>query len=274
MLKRLLTGIVLMAILIPVLIFSDTLVTPVVFALIAVVSLTEMAKCVKMDGRSDLSITLPAYIIAAILPFYQYYFGKNTAALIFSAAAFLVFIIFALRMFGVIKNSAESVTQFLMVLIYVSGASVTAVAIAKAEHGGFVLPLIFLGSWGSDTFAYLCGTFFGRHKLIPKVSPKKTVEGSVGAVIFTVLFFILYGFIVSSVTNITSHYYALAIAGFSLSVLSQIGDLNASFIKRTYGVKDYGNIFPGHGGMLDRFDSVIAITPILYVISIFVTYFS
>lgn len=274
MLKRLMTGIVLVAVLIPVLIFSDTVLVPIAFAVISTVSMFEMAKCVGISGKENVALTLPSYIIAAIFPFYQYSSNKMTGAAIMAVASMVVFLVYALSVFGVIKKVLPPKAQFLSMLIYVSGASVAAVASAQTEYGGFVLPLVFLGSWGSDTFAYVCGNLFGRHKLIPKVSPKKTVEGSVGAVIFTMIFFAFYGFVVASVTEAVPNYWALAGAGSVISLLSQIGDLNASFIKRQYGVKDYGNIFPGHGGMLDRFDSVIAITPILYVISIFVTYFS
>ncbi len=275
MLKRLLTGIVLIILLVPVFIFYDTVAPAVLFALIAVTSTYETAKCVGINDKKHLAVTIPAYIISASLPFFQYTSESFIGASVIASAALIVFIIYAAGVFGFRKNDPSPIVQFVTMIIYIGGASVSFVSVAGLPFGGFILPLLFLGSWGSDTFAYCCGSLFGRHKLIPKVSPKKTVEGSVGAVIFTVLFFALYGYIVTAaVPDAKADYTALVITALFLSILSQIGDLNASFIKRIYGIKDYGNIFPGHGGMLDRFDSVIAIAPILYILSLFVTYFS
>ncbi len=274
MLKRTLTGAVLVAILIPVFIFYNTLTLPACFAVVALGSLIEMAKCVGIADKKHLSVTIPACLIVLILPFYQFSLGEKGFPQILAFAALLIFFLYALAVFGVIKKPLSPMTQFLTMLIYVSGASVSVVAVSNLENGGFILLFLFLGSWLTDTFAYLCGTFFGRHKLIPKVSPKKTVEGSVGAVFFTLVFFALYGLLVSSVTELTPDYFALILTGLVLSVISQIGDLNASFIKRIYGIKDYGRIFPGHGGFFDRFDSVIAIAPVIYTFSLLFTYFS
>lgn len=274
MLKRSLTGIVLVAILIPVFIFYDTAALPTFFAFISVVAMFEIARCIGIADKKHLAVTLPAYLIAVVLPFYQFFLGENGCPLVLAAAAAMVFAVYALCVFGVIKNELSPMTHFLTMLIYVSGAAVSAVAIAPEKNGGFVLLFLFLGSWLTDTFAYFCGTLFGRHKLIPKVSPKKTVEGSVGAIVFTVASFTLYGLLVASITDLTPNYFALIITGLILSILSQIGDLNASFIKRQYGIKDYGKIFPGHGGVLDRFDSVIAIAPLIYLMSLVLTYFN
>ena len=128
--------------------------------------------------------------------------------------------------------------------------------------------LVFLAAWGTDIFAYFVGTFIGKHKLIPEISPKKTVEGSVGAIILDIGAFILFGFIVSLATDVSANYLILALSGLLLSVISQLGDLIASLIKREHGVKDYGNILPGHGGIMDRFDSVLAVTTVLMMICI------
>lgn len=141
----------------------------------------------------------------------------------------------------------------------------------RSELGLAVMAIIFVIAWGSDTFAYFSGTFFGKHKLIPKVSPKKTVEGAVGAVIGTALLCVLYVWIMAKVgyplggtAPNTELYLEFALTGAAGSILSQLGDLAASAIKRDAGIKDYGKIFPGHGGFMDRFDSVLFIAPIVY----------
>lgn len=143
----------------------------------------------------------------------------------------------------------------------------------RAEYGLAVMAFIFIIAWGSDTFAYFCGTFFGKHKLIPKVSPKKTVEGSLGAVLCVMLLCMLYmfimnisGFPLGGENPTYDSYVRVGLMGIVVSAVSQLGDLAASAIKRDTGIKDYGKIFPGHGGFMDRFDSVIFISPIVYYI--------
>ena len=132
--------------------------------------------------------------------------------------------------------------------------------------GKYVYLLPFVGAWVSDSFAYICGRLFGRHKLIPEVSPKKTVEGMIGGIVFSMLSFVLYGFIVSKIYGIVPNYLVMLIVGAIVSLVSQLGDLIASIIKRQYNIKDYGKLLPGHGGIMDRFDSMLAVSPFLFII--------
>lgn len=113
----------------------------------------------------------------------------------------------------------------------------------------------------TDSFAYLVGMTIGKHKLNERLSPKKTIEGSVGGIIGAVLFTILFKYLY----NINLSYSILIFMAIILSVISQLGDLIASYIKRKTGIKDYGYIFKGHGGVMDRFDSVLLISPIIVV---------
>lgn len=142
----------------------------------------------------------------------------------------------------------------------------------RMEKGLGCMGLIFVIAWGSDTSAYFCGTFLGKHKLIPHVSPKKTIEGSAGAVICTALLCVLYCFIWSAAFGASEaahrSYMMFAVLGALGSAVSQLGDLAASAIKRDSQIKDYGKIFPGHGGFMDRFDSVLFITPLVYFFTI------
>lgn len=112
----------------------------------------------------------------------------------------------------------------------------------------------------TDTFAYIFGMSFGKHKLIERLSPKKTIEGSIGGVIggvfFTYLFLIVFKI---------EHRFVIYLAAFIITIISQIGDLFASYIKRIAGIKDYGNILMGHGGIMDRFDSLLLVVPIIYI---------
>ena len=143
-----------------------------------------------------------------------------------------------------------------------------------SRYGAMLYILAFLGPWISDSAAYFCGRAFGRHKLIPDVSPKKTIEGAVGGVIFTGITFAAYAFVVLNRNAGLLQYAILFAVGMIVSAVAQIGDLIASLVKRKYGVKDYGTLFPGHGGVMDRFDSVLITAPILLVIAEIAAYYS
>lgn len=131
--------------------------------------------------------------------------------------------------------------------------------------GKLFIWLIFIGAWATDSFAYLFGRAIGRHKLIPAISPKKTVEGAIAGVLGCILVTGLFGvYIVTNYANIAIPYYHYIILGLLSGVLSQIGDLAASSIKRFTQAKDFGKIIPGHGGVLDRFDSILPIAPLVY----------
>ncbi|MCE5220465.1 MAG: phosphatidate cytidylyltransferase [Clostridium sp.] len=122
--------------------------------------------------------------------------------------------------------------------------------------GGFLIWIIFIGSWLSDTAAFYSGKFFGKHKLSPKVSPKKTIEGSIGGLVGATIFTGIFGITIQRYTNIMP-IYNYFIMGALCGIFGQLGDLVASSIKRYVAIKDYGNLIPGHGGILDRFDSII-----------------
>ncbi len=118
---------------------------------------------------------------------------------------------------------------------------------------------VFIIAWSTDTFAYFSGYFFGSRKLMPSVSPKKTIEGSIGGIIGSIVSSYLYSYFM--VPEFIVHSIVLGLIG---SILSQFGDLIASKIKRYVKIKDFGNLMPGHGGVLDRFDSILIIAPFIY----------
>lgn len=134
--------------------------------------------------------------------------------------------------------------------------------------GAYIVWLIFLCSWGCDTCAYCVGVLVGKHKMAPKLSPKKSVEGAVGGVLGAALLTGIYGMIFREAMGTeTAHILVLAAISAVGALISMVGDLTASAIKRNYGVKDYGTLIPGHGGILDRFDSVIFTAPMIYVLA-------
>lgn len=132
--------------------------------------------------------------------------------------------------------------------------------------GIYLVWFVFLASWGSDTCAYAVGVLIGKHKMTPKLSPKKSVEGAVGGVVGAALLFVLYtGLVLNRYTGITLSLPFAAVLGAAGALISMVGDLAASAIKRDHGIKDYGKLIPGHGGIMDRFDSVIVTAPVVFI---------
>jgi len=141
--------------------------------------------------------------------------------------------------------------------------------IRRAPLGNFNIWLIFISAWSTDTFAYFAGRTLGRHKLCPSISPKKTVEGAIGGILGCVICICLYSFLCAKYNNINVNYCNATILAVLTAIFSQVGDLAASCIKRENNVKDYGNLIPGHGGILDRFDSALLISPLVYYVILY-----
>ncbi len=140
--------------------------------------------------------------------------------------------------------------------------------IRTLNNGLYLAFLVFLCSWGCDTCAYCVGVLIGKHKMAPKLSPKKSIEGAIGGVLGSALLTALYCSIFSSKMNIDAEEIViLSIIAAIAGLISMVGDLCASAIKRNYDIKDYGHLIPGHGGILDRFDSMIITAPIIYYLA-------
>ncbi len=139
--------------------------------------------------------------------------------------------------------------------------------VREMDMGAFWVWLIFISAWGTDTFAYFTGYFLGKNKLAPVLSPKKTIEGAVGGIAGAALLGFVYAWVYGTYYNgdVLSYLYIVPLITALGSVVAQFGDLSASTIKRTLDVKDFGYILPGHGGILDRFDSVLFTAPFIYI---------
>lgn len=135
--------------------------------------------------------------------------------------------------------------------------------------GVYTVWLVFVCSWGCDTCAYCVGMLIGKHKMAPVLSPKKSVEGGIGGILGAALIGVLYGLAINHWGNAGADVLSYAIIGAAGGAISQVGDLAASAIKRYHNIKDYGKLIPGHGGILDRVDSVIFTAPIIYYLALF-----
>lgn len=235
------------------------------------------------------SVALAAVIIIMLHECYGAVNAKNStrfigfvSALAFMAAAYLssvfglfiamtVLIVLHMVMI-IIKHGKESFKDILasgFITLYVV-FSMGCLWLTKEWYGTANMILVFVCAWSTDTFAYFTGFFLGKHKLIPHVSPKKTVEGAIGGVVGAIAISIAYLAITSNAMNIntvwTNIYIQGVIIGLVGGICSQLGDLTASAIKRDTGIKDFGKIFPGHGGFMDRFDSVMFIAPLIFAV--------
>lgn len=271
--KRIITALVALCVFIPVIVFAD--VKPVLavgVAVCAVLAVYELLKCIGLHRSVWLSV--PFYLCEAGMPFLIAYLPGEVTRVGVGAALTVLLYLFAVLVFSRGTLSLTDVLTAYAGLLYTTVGLCAILYLHDCVSGGkYIYLLAFLGAWITDSFAYFCGMLFGRggkHKLIPEISPKKTVEGSIGGIVFCVLSMILFGLIVEKIDPAFSANYAvLAVGGLLISIVAQIGDLSMSVIKRHYGIKDYGWIFPGHGGILDRFDSVIAVSIVLAVFTSF-----
>ena len=139
-----------------------------------------------------------------------------------------------------------------------------------SQVGKFLVWYIIFGACLTDMFAYFVGSKLGKHKLCPEISPKKTVEGAIGGIVGCIISLIIYTFVLNRMFNFGINYINIALISVFVSIFAQLGDLVASSIKRNAKIKDFGSVFPGHGGFLDRIDSILFVAPIIYY---FLAYF-
>ncbi len=176
-------------------------------------------------------------------------------------------IIFAASMFKHKDIKPTEVTFAFSATVAITFAfwSLAAIFGSADGQGLFYLVIVVIAAWGCDTGAYFTGYFFGKHKMAPEISPKKTVEGAVGGIVIDVLLMLLACVIFNNVSDIKANIPLILGITPILAFAGMIGDLIFSYVKRDCGIKDYGKLMPGHGGVLDRFDSVAVVSPLLYI---------
>ena len=262
---RIITAVIALLIFIPVLVFASVElflginVIKLAISLICAVAVYEACACVGVKKEKILvypCIVLGILLTLTITDGLKYY------------APFGMLLLFFMLFVGVFSSKKENFSaQVLLELfgfVFYVVSSLGALYLVYTRLDAFFFPFVFVGAWVTDTFAYFTGVFFGRHKLIPEVSPKKTVEGAVGGTLFCIIGFVVCG-LIQGVAG--KGLIILGALGFVAAIVAQLGDLSASLIKRQHGIKDYGKIFPGHGGILDRFDSILSVSVLLYLMT-------
>ena len=259
---RLLSGILLVLIAL-VTIISGGDVLFLTLLMISFIGMTELYKVLDISG----SLLGIAGYVAAVVYYGLLRFGK-TDWITFLAIAFLI-VLMVIYVFAYPKYRSEQIMLAFFGLFYVAFMLSYVYQIRMLEQGAFLVWLVFICSWGCDTCAYCVGMLLGKHKMAPKLSPKKSIEGAIGGVVGAALLGVIYAAVVNQLApgtdaNLLGYALICAVGG----AISQVGDLAASGIKRNHDIKDYGNLIPGHGGILDRFDSVIFTAPIIYYLAV------
>lgn len=216
--------------------------------LLSIVGMYEFYKAVKKSDYRTIDI------VGYFLLICYYIFNNNFNLL----SLLIIFVSFILLLMPIIneKYNFIGVSLTLLGFIYVGVFFSFIYLVANKTNGNYYVWLIFMGSWVTDTFAYYAGRLFGKTKLCPKISPKKTIEGSIGGLLGSTLVCGIFGIVISNYISVFPIYHFFII-GALCGIFSQFGDLVASSIKRFVDIKDYGNLIPGHGGILDRFDSIL-----------------
>lgn len=240
---------------------------PLFFGLMGFLMLAGTWECIKIMKFDPKSWERFAVLPLVILVFYRFakrffqqgfYFQFNLSEIL----AFLLIIIAVVTLFRFKEELYQESGKLIFTVIYTALPFSFALGLPSFNRdGNFTLEvfMMFVLIWSSDTFAYLAGRLFGKHKMAPKISPKKTWEGFAGGVILTL---ILSYFVERNFPDLRGDW---QIVGFLIAVFAPIGDLVESQLKRSFGVKDSGNIIPGHGGILDRLDSFIICAPVVYL---------
>lgn len=266
---RVITAIVMVAAMVPFFVWSDTVAFPILMALLAGIGIYEMQGCI--ESKKQYFSSIPAVIMGLGMPFLaRYYAGDGLLDYLFLSAFAVITYMLIVSVFSGKAFTVETAALSGATTVYVSFGFTAMVLLRDMPYGQYIYFLPFIISWMTDTFAYFSGMLFGKHKLIPAVSPKKTVEGSIGGTLCGVLFTLLYGFIIGQISDASPNYLSIGIVALVVSLLSQCGDLIMSLIKRKFEIKDYGKLFPGHGGVLDRFDSIIITASFIYFLVNFV----
>lgn len=233
-------------------------------AVISTIGLMEFYKAVRVN---DIIPMIMGYVALACLYIFMIFkFGDRSIA---ASGAVMIILLLGTMVFTYPRYQLTQIAVVGFGFFYVPVLLSFVYLTRCLPHGKSLVWLIILSAWGCDTLAYCTGMLIGRHKMTPLLSPKKTIEGAVGGVAGAALLGFLYGIILHAAAPASGAHggwFALICAFGGL--ISQVGDLAASAIKRNYEIKDFGNLIPGHGGIMDRFDSVIITAPVIYFLSL------
>ena len=241
-------------------IISGNYVLFVTLLCVSLLGMQELYKAMGVHGESTGLLEIIGYL-GAILYYVSLLLGFESYGLM-TVLVSLILIMFV-YVFTYPKYNAHQIMSAFFGVVYVAVMLSFILLTRNLPDGKFIVWLIFLCSWGCDTCAYCVGVLIGKHKMAPKLSPKKSIEGGIGGLAGAALLGALYALAINKWGGASAGVGEYALICFVGGIISMIGDLAASAIKRNHEIKDYGKLIPGHGGILDRFDSVIFTAPVI-----------
>ena len=258
--KRVITALVGFPIVAALLILGNKYVIDAVFAIVAIFALYEYNHALKLKAKP---VQWIGYLACCLLAFIHIIPIQHLVNIIGIMLPTTILILFLHVIISNMKININDIALTLLGICYIVLFLLFLPVLMGRENGKLLVWYVIFAAWGTDVFAYCVGMKFGKHKFSP-VSPKKSIEGCIGGALGAVLCFIIYTIFLNNVYDMNINYLMIGFIGVILSFIGQVGDFSASTIKRYVGIKDYSNLFPGHGGMLDRIDSVIFIAPFAY----------
>ena len=261
-LKRISSGFIVALALAIILLMQNNIITSILFMIITIVAMDEYLKAISKVCKPIKWLGYLSCIIVAIINFIPEQYLLSI--LMFSIPSILL-ILFAQVIATDMKTTFKDIAYTLLGICYIPVFMMFLSLIDGMNNGKILLGYIFIASWGTDIFAYCIGYKFGKHKF-SKVSPKKSIEGCIAGTIGSIIMMLIYTIILNNCFSFEYSYFMIGIIGLVLSLIGQLGDFSASCIKRYVDIKDYSNLLPGHGGMLDRIDSVLFIAPFAYML--------
>ena len=263
---RIISAAVAIVIAVILLILHDTFIFNLAIGFLSITAIAELFKATKMNTHTNAMFVCYAY--AALDVVMPLFYKSGHLYFISSRLYFGLFILGMCLLFLKEHDKFKYTDFFFMIgvtwLLTYSFQTLLLMAL-RPKGSVFLLVISLCAAWLADSGAYFAGTFFGKTKLCPNISPKKTVEGVVGGVLSNGVIMLMISFVYDKILKGESvNYIGVFIAGMLAAVIGLIGDLTASVVKRQTGIKDYGNIMPGHGGVMDRFDSVLLVAPFMY----------
>ena len=265
---RIISGLVGLVLLIGVL-YMGSIVLGIVVSIIAAIGLYEFYNSIsKTKGIQPIKIVGYLSVVPLLVLGLQKtgWYNIDLGIMTGLSVCLIIFVSMAIIVFGHKKYNIVDACATAFGIAYIPFLMGFIIVLRNMEYGNILIWLIFIGAWGTDTLAYTFGRLFGKRKIIPEISPKKTLAGALGGILGCILLMVIYGIIVNIYFDLNIRYIALVLLGLFCGVISQIGDWAASAIKRYVDVKDFGNIMPGHGGVLDRFDSILFVAPVIYYV--------
>lgn len=261
-LKRISSALIGLPLVVLVLLLGNNIIISIAISFIAILCMYEYFNAISKKAKP---IRWVGYLSCLIILLSSFVSVETLKNILLIGIPIIFVILFLQVIITNMKNDFQDVIYTLFGIIYIVLFLVFFILITNMQNGKFLIWYVIIASWGTDIFAYLFGKRIGKHKF-SKISPKKSIEGCIAGTIGAIILVLVYTILINKIASLNYSYIYMGIIAFVLSIISQIGDFTASSIKRYVEIKDYSELIPGHGGMLDRIDSLLFIAPFAYIL--------